>query len=132
MDAKKRITVPSRWLADEEEEFYSVVDPREQFLIIMPAEEFANVENSLAERDVPAADRRKFMRQFYGNSQVVSADKQGRILLPEDHCRRAGLQENVVLAGGKSRFEIWSADRWSATKGEDTKTYQKVADLIGL
>ncbi|MEO8205859.1 MAG: hypothetical protein ABI615_06730, partial [Chthoniobacterales bacterium] len=103
-----------------------------QFLILMPPAEFANVENSLKENGVSAAEQRPFMRWFYGNSQIVVADKQGRILLPEDHCKRTGLKENVVIIGGKSRFEIWSAERCAAAKSEETGTYQKVADLIGL
>ncbi|MEO6262248.1 MAG: hypothetical protein ABIP32_07000 [Chthoniobacterales bacterium] len=132
IDAKNRVTIPSRWLAEEEEEFYSVVNPRDHFLILMPPGEFANVENSLIEQGIPAAERRPFIRQFYGNSQIVTADKQGRILLPVDHCSRTGLKDNVVIIGSKSRFEIWSAERWAAAKSEETTTYQKVADLIGL
>ena len=133
MDAKNRVTVPSRWLTGEEEEFYSVVDPQSQFLMIMPAEEFANVEKSVNERtDIAPADKRRFIRHFYGTSHTVSADKQGRILLPVEHCQRAGLKENVVLVGSKNRFELWSSDRWTAAKPAETDSYQKVADLIGL
>ena len=133
LDAKNRVTIPSDWLRGmEEPRFHSVVDPREQFLILLPPEEFAAVEQNMAAQDIPPAQRRTFLKKFYADSHTIHTDKQGRILLPEDHRNRAGLRENVVLTGGGRRFEIWNPERWNAFNAESAETYLKVADVIGL
>ena len=134
LDTKNRVTIPARWLARDGEEFHVVPNPApsEPFLLAMPPEEFALVESRILALDAPAEEKRKFIRQFYGAAQPVTVDKQGRILLPEEHCREAGLKSEVTLVGGKSRFEIWNRERWNKAASSDLPTYQKVAKLIGL
>ena len=38
----------------------------------------------------------------------------------------------VVLVGGRGRFEIWNLQNWKRANEEETSTYQHVANLIGL
>lgn len=135
LDAKNRVTIPACWLAGkEEEEFQIIPNPSagEPFLIVMPPAEFAQMESRILSLDAPAVEKRKFIRQFYGAARAVAADKQGRILLPEDHCKKLNLQGGVVLVGGKSRFEIWNRELWSHAFATDQPTYEKMAALIGL
>jgi MraZ protein len=134
LDAKNRVTIPARWLSGQEEEFQVIPNPSpdEPFLIVMPPAEFAQMENRILALDAPAAEKRKFIRHFYGAARVVSTDKQGRLLLPEDHCRKLKLQGEVVLVGSKSRFEIWNRELWNKASAEELPIYQKMANLIGL
>lgn len=134
VDAKHRVTIPSRWrTGDGEEEFFAVPDPEGAFLLVMPPPEFhrvkAEVESNPA---VSPADRRKFIRRFYASAQRVTVDRQGRVLLPEDYCRRLGLDGEVVLAGGHSRIEIWNTERWAAATAEEDEVFRRVAGEVGL
>jgi MraZ protein len=72
------------------------------------------------------------IRKFYSEAHTASTDKQGRILLSDKHCERAGLAGDVVFAGGRSRFEIWSRERYTANDGGHSDAYKRVADAIGL
>lgn len=132
LDAKKRVTVPSRWLSHEGAEFHCVLDPRGQFLNVLPPEEFAQVEQKLVESGLPAKSRQEFMRRFYGDSHLVSADKQGRLLLPEALCQPTDLKDQAVLVGTGRRFEIWNPNRWSNFHAKNEEEFQKIADEIGL
>lgn len=132
MDAKNRVTVPSDWLSGGENVFHAVPSAHGEFLIVMPPEEFGLIEGKMQASDAPAAEKRKAIRQFYAAARSLSADKQGRVLIPEEHCTRVGLNGDVVLLGGRSRFEIWSAAAWAKATEEETPIYQRVADLIGL
>jgi MraZ protein len=134
IDAKNRVTIPSRWLGGEEQEFHLLLNtnPQERFLMAMPTEVFAKKEAEIWALDLAPAQKRKLVRRLYAEAQTVTCDRQGRILLPDDKCAAAGLQGEVVLLGTKDRFEIWSKDRWSASMQEDAEIYEGLADLIGL
>ncbi len=133
MDAKKRVAVPASWLArDEGETFHVIPHPTEGYLIVMPPEEFARQEQLIQSASGSAADKRIAIRKFYGEAHTTTTDKQGRILLTEKHCDRAGLAGEIVFAGGRSRFEIWSKERHAATDAGQTDIYQRIAADIGL
>lgn len=134
LDSKNRITIPASWVTQGVSEFQVVPNhkPDEPFLIVLPPAEFSRMEARIEALDQPASLKRKAIRSFYSAARAVIADKQGRILLPEDYCRLAQLSGEVVLLGGKSRFEIWSSDRWRAASSADLPVFQSIAEEIGL
>jgi len=81
---------------------------------------------------VSARDRRVFLRQLHSRAQHAISDRQGRLVLPEELCRRVGLKGEVALVGGRGRFEIWNLQRWKRAHEEETPTYEHVANVIGL
>jgi transcriptional regulator MraZ len=133
IDEKNRITIPSRWRRKGTEEFIILPDSQNQFFLVMAPEEFARM-SAVAENNnnVTARERRVFLRQLHSRAQHGVADKQGRLVLPEDLCRKIGLKGEVALVGGRGRFEIWNVARWKRAHEEETSTYQHVANVIGL
>ncbi|MEY2491532.1 MAG: transcriptional regulator MraZ [Verrucomicrobiota bacterium] len=133
IDEKNRITIPSRWRRHETEEFILLPDSQNQFLLVMSPQEFdrmsASVETS---NSVTPRDGRIFLRQLHSRAQHGVADKQGRLVLPEELCRKIGLKGEVAIVGGRGRFEIWNVSRWKRAHEEETPTYQHVANVIGL
>ncbi len=136
MDKKHRITIPARWRSEEEEqEFFIVPDQTNSFLLVMPPEEFQKVEQTVSSHEgLTPQERRAFIRRFYSSAQQCFSDKQGRLLLPEEHRKQVGLRDEgeLVIAGSLARFEIWNAKRWDDTFEAGTAAYRKVADLVGL
>ena len=133
IDEKNRVTIPSRWRRKAAEEFILLPDSQNQFLLVMAPEEFARM-SAVAEdnNSVAARERRVFLRQLHSRAQHGVADKQGRLVLPEELCRKIGLKGEVALVGGRGRFEIWNVARWKRAHEEETPTYQHVANVIGL
>ena len=133
IDDKNRITIPSRWRRGETEEFIILPEPKLQYLVLMPAEEFERM-SAAAEADpaVSPRERRVFLRQLHSRAQHGSADRQGRMVLPEEFCEQLGLKGEVALVGGRGRFEIWNIQKWKRATEEETPTYQHVANLVGL
>jgi MraZ protein len=134
LDEKNRVTIPSRWRRGEGgEEFIILPEPQHQYLLVMSSEEFARMSADVdSVANVSALDRRKFQRQLHARAQHGSSDKQGRLVLPDELCRQAGLKGEVALVGGRGRFEIWNQKRWNKAHEEETATYQHVANVIGL
>lgn len=131
LDVKNRLTIPSKWLSSSAE-FQCIPNPKNEFLILMPPEEFASIEKRIEATPHTPMEKRRAIRQFYGLAQTVCADKQGRVLLPDDQCRKVCLSPEVVLVGSKSRFEVWSQDRWRQAQEIDFAIYEVVAEEIGL
>jgi DNA-binding transcriptional regulator/RsmH inhibitor MraZ len=99
----------------------------------MSSEEFARMSTAVESNlTVSAHDRRIFLRQLHSRAQHGAADRQGRLVLPEELCKKVGLKEEVALVGGRGRFEIWNLQRWKRAHEEETATYQHVANVIGL
>ena len=133
IDEKNRVTIPSRWRRDKAEEFILLPEATHQFLVVLPPEEFAKMSSTAeANQGVSARDRRIFLRQLHSRAQHAVADRQGRLVLPEELCRKIGLKGEVSLVGGRGRFEIWNLQRWKQAHEEETATYQHVANVIGL
>ena len=133
IDEKNRVTIPSRWRDDKAQEFILLPEAQHQFLLVMSPEEFARM-SALAESDaaVSARDRRIFLRQLHARAEHAGSDRQGRLVLPDDLCKKVGLKGEVALVGGRGRFEIWNLQRWKRAHEEETSTYQHVANVIGL
>jgi MraZ protein len=51
-------------------------------------------------------------RLHLAQTERVSADRTGRIAIPEHLAQLAGLRQDVVLIGANDHFEIWDAQRW--------------------
>jgi MraZ protein len=133
VDGKNRVTIPARWRRAPTEEVILLPEAAHQFLLVMSSEEFARM-SSAAENDVsvPARDRRVFLRQLHSRAQHAAVDRQGRLVLPDEVCKKIGLKGEVALVGGRGRFEIWNLARWRKAHEEETATYQHVANVIGL
>jgi len=115
VDAKHRVTIPSRWRGEDGEEFFAVPDPAGNFLMILPPAEFDRVKTDVeANASISPADRRKFIRRFYALAQMVAVDTQGRVLLPEDYIRRMGREGEPVLIGSHSQVKMLDTARRAA------------------
>jgi MraZ protein len=133
IDEKNRITIPSRWRRDRPEEFILLPEANQEFLLVMLPKEFAKMSLAAeANEKVSARDRRVFLRHLHSRAQHAAADRQGRLVLPEDLCQKVGLKNEVALVGNRGRFEIWNLQRWKRAHEAETATYQHVAKEIGL
>jgi MraZ protein len=133
MDAKKRVAVPALWLTRQEGEiFYVIPHPSEGYLMVMPPSEFDRWEQRIQESAASATEKRMAIRKFYSEAHTTTTDKQGRILLSEKHCDRAGITNEVIFAGGRSRFDICSKRRYTDVDDGQSDAYRRVADTIGL
>jgi MraZ protein len=132
LDAKHRVAVPSAWVRDEGTEFFVIPHPEEGYLMLMPPGEFHSTEQRILGSSASPQEKRQAIRQFFSAAHRVVSDKQGRILLQENHAAAADLSGEIVFIGAGRRFEIWSKDRHEAANTKNTEIYRRVAVEIGL
>ncbi len=55
-------------------------------------------------------DVRRFIREFFSNTEECTLDAQGRILIPAHLREYAGITKELVTKGAMDKIEIWSAE----------------------
>ena len=112
VDEKRRVQIPAKWLPTEGGvEFTLIVWPKYKegpCLRALPPEKMAVLMASLDA--MPNSDPQKtVLKRVIGSKSVqVAADKAGRICLPEEMARAAGIRDEAMLVGLLDRFEIWN------------------------
>ena len=98
---------------------------------IFPTDEWLKFEEKLSKLPVSKKETRKLVRFFLSSAYEAELDKQGRVLLQQDHRGFADIAGDVVLAGVGSKIEIWSKEKWeeSALYGDNDEVGQDMDDF---
>jgi MraZ protein len=123
VDEKRRVQIPAKWRPEEDGvELTMILWPKHQAgncLRVLPPLEMAQL---MADIDaMPNGDPNKVvLKRFIGSESVqVSLDKAGRICLPDEMAKAAGIKDEVMLVGLLDRFEIWNPTRYETVKATD-------------
>jgi MraZ protein len=123
VDEKRRVQIPAMWRpAENGTEFTVILWPHQTHghcLRVLPPEEMAKLMAEIVA--LPNGDSRKTVlkRVIGGASVQVTVDKSGRICIPEEMSRAAGLKDVAVLNGLLDRFEIWNPERFEQVQSSD-------------
>lgn len=134
VDEKRRVQIPSKWRPDNPGVEFTLIfwpKPKEgPCLRVMPPNEMEELVREVAA--IPNTDPTKVvLKRLIGSGSVqVAVDKVGRICLPEDMARAAGIQDKAVLVGLLDRFEIWSPDRYEKVRSSDAVMMQEAFRIM--
>jgi len=134
VDEKRRVQIPAKWRPLQAGvEFTLVVWPKTKegpCLRALPPQQMATLMRDID--SMPNNDPNKgVLKRFIGSESVQAPlDKAGRICLPEDMAKAAGITDQAVLVGLLDRFEIWSPDRYEKIKASDAVMAQEAFKLM--
>ncbi len=134
VDEKRRVQVPAKWRpAKSGVELTVVVWPQSKegpCLRVLPPEQMAKLMQEIDA--MPSSNPNKVsLKRFIGGESVqVTLDTVGRICLPEQMARVAGITDKAVLVGLLDRFEIWSPERSARVKAADAIMAQEAFKLM--
>ena len=123
VDEKRRVQIPAKWLPQKADlELTLILWPREGVgpcVRVLPPAQMAKLMQSIDE--MPNSDPKKVvLKRIIGSgSAQATVDKAGRICLPEEMAREAGLKNEAVLVGLLDRFEIWNPERYEKVQAAD-------------
>ena len=72
-----------------------------------PASKFATLATPLEHYSPLSPEHEDLAASIYADAYPVEADKEGRILIPDELAAHAGLTEAVVFMGMGNTFQIW-------------------------
>jgi MraZ protein len=129
LDEKLRLALPKRFRESLSGQGQLVLTPgTDGSLALFPQQTFAELTAKLAARSPTSQDVRAFSRLLYAQSQGVEIDSQGRIRLPAELTRLAGLESEVILLGVGDRIELWNRARWEAYLADLQPRYDQLAE----
>ena len=104
MDVKGRMSFPVKFREIMGERVI-VTKGIDHCLLVFSPDAFGRLNDKF--RDMPLAQGRDIIRFFTGSAVEAEADKQGRILIPQNLRDWAGLEKEVSVMGLGDRCEIW-------------------------
>ncbi|MGH8547562.1 MAG: division/cell wall cluster transcriptional repressor MraZ [Methylococcales bacterium] len=115
LDGKGRFSIPTKYRAELQELCgckLVVTANRDRCLVLYPLPLWEEVERKLQGLPTFNKPAQRFKRFILGYSSQCDMDSQGRILVPENLRKFAGLDKRVVLSSQIDRFEMWAEDAW--------------------
>lgn len=67
-----------------------------------------------------------FGRLFYSQAESLEIDKQGRIRIPGRLANLAALENQIVIVGVGSHWELWNSTNWESYFGEHFEAFDRV------
>ncbi len=112
LDDKGRLVVPSRFRAQLGSSFFLTILQPDGCLELCPAVEMLDVRGRIEAATKRDENFRTVRRHLFSNTDEVSCDEQGRIMIPPALRVWADLQKQVVSIGAMSRVEVWAKERY--------------------
>lgn len=123
VDEKRRVQIPAKWRPQKAGvELTVILWPREgvgHCVRVLPPAQMEKLVQSINE--MPNSDPKKVvLKRIIGSgSAQVGVDKAGRVCLPDEMAREAGIKDDAVLVGLIDRFEIWNPERYEKVQAAD-------------
>ena len=134
IDSKNRMIIPSRY-RDQLGGHCMLTRGFDKCLYIYSLEDYKVLVDKI--RKLPQSDRdvRKFIREFFSNTEECHLDSQGRILIPQHLRDYAGISKNLVTKGALDKIEVWSTEVLADPEGEnmmDNEEFVRKLDMYDL
>ena len=112
LDDKGRVILPARFREDMEGGIV-LTRGQEHCIYAFPAQEFEQMTVELRRAPLSSKQARDYIRVLLSGAYKEVPDNQGRITLPPDLRKYAGLDRELTVIGAGSRAEIWNSQAWN-------------------
>lgn len=55
---------------------------------------------------------RNLRRKMFSRAQIINLDSQGRLVIPDEMFKFAGIKDKLMIIGAGDHFEIWNESDW--------------------
>lgn len=129
IDPKGRLAVPAK-LRESLGNNFMITKGLDGCLFVYAQEEWQRLEQKLAALPMSRKTARDFTRFLFGGACEGECDKQGRVLLPANLRRYAGLTKDTVIVGVGNHAEIWDAAKWQQYNEESAEDVSALAEQL--
>ncbi len=133
LDAKGRLAIPAKFRAAVADGLV-VTRGIDRCLSVYPLAAWQSFADRLSALSKTDSDVRLFQRMVFAEAMDEVLDGQGRIVVPPELRRYAGIEREATIVGMNTHIEIWEPARWealsAAVEDEGASIAQRLADLI--
>lgn len=135
MDKKGRIALPSKLRPDtatepEAADGFMLAKGLDGCLTLYPRKQWEVIKGRLDTLDFTRKDFRYFGRRLYSGAIPINLDRQGRMLIPANLQKEAGLSREILLIGANRWIELWDPDKYQEYLDGYGKSYEEVAEKL--
>ena len=134
VDAKGRLMLPAAFkkqlAASMAQGFIIKRSVFHKCLEFYPMTEWEHVAKEVNQLNRFVKKHNDFIRMFTAGIKAVEADGNGRILIPGDLLRYAGIRKNIVLASAMNMIEIWDTAQYEKSVNESENDFAALAEEI--
>lgn len=131
IDAKGRLNFPTKLRENLGAIFYVTKGLDQPCLTVYSQEEWDRLSAKVAA--LPESKGCQMKRWLFSGAGNLTPDKQGRVLIPQDLRKFAGLEKDVVVIGANNKAEIWDNSRWDALNASfDVQQMLGVMEELGF
>ena len=125
LDEKNRLAIPKKFrekLLENSSSLVLTAHP-EKCLILYNISEWIPIEKKLMSLSSFDPKISSLQRLLVGYAEELAQDKAGRILISQSLKQFAEIQEQIIIIGQGSHFEIWDKNKW------DTKINHSIGEM---
>jgi MraZ protein len=132
LDAKNRLTIPSKFRADLSKGVY-LSRAMDNCISLYPAETYEEMaDQALAQIRNPLSQQgRELRRLLYGNALETELDSAGRVMLTPKFLEHAGIGREVVITGVGDCLELWDRSTWEGYESDLTSRASDLTESLG-
>lgn len=129
LDEKGRLILPAKF-REEFEGGVVVTAGQDRCLYVFSQKEFDELYAKIRLAPITSGAAREFIRAFMANANSEVPDKQGRVTLPANLRKYAGLNRDLVVIGVGARAEIWDANTWNDGMAARDEAFSKIVEEV--
>ncbi len=133
IDRKGRLILPAKFRESAKAHFiekFFITRGLDKCLFMFSEEEWRTQENKFKAIPFTKQEARTFNRLYFSGAVEVTADKQGRILVPQYLKDFAQIKKDVMIVGVSNRIEIWAKDKWQEFYGTSRQSFEEIAEKL--
>ncbi len=132
IDAKGRLRISTKFREVLQKHYSDAlfVSRMGECLVAYPPEKWEELETKAMNLSEVHPDHRSFVRRFISGVELCEFDSQGRILIPPMLREDAHLNQEVVLVGMLTCFEIWDKGAYELQDARDRENEPRIMEII--
>ncbi len=136
VDSKGRVSVPAQFRVSLVKNDFSGIVVYESFVNDCiegcDLERIKKLSESIDNLDPFSEERDAFATAILGGSTQIALDNDGRVILPENLLKKAGIKDTAVFIGKGSTFEIWNPAKFESYMAKAKKDAKDKRNLLRL
>lgn len=129
LDEKGRLILPAKF-RDELAGGLVMTRGQDRCVYVFSMSEFQDLHDRIRQAPVTSKQARDYLRLLLSGAHDEVPDKQGRVTIPAQLRRYAGLERELAVIGAGSRAEIWDARAWESYVEGNEAAFSETAEEV--
>jgi len=129
IDEKGRVPIPPKFRGSLKEGVILTLGV-ERCIVAYPLSERRKLADALTTSPVTRRKLRKLNRAIFATAFSLNIDGQGRIALPSPLRQYAEIEDEIIIAGANTSFELWNKEQWESEKASSLEQAWQITESL--